>query len=355
MNIDFAAILLLLSMNANVAIAEQSKEQSGLIRPRKAPDLPGFYNEQKKAKVILAQGTNYPPYASLGDNLQISGFGPDFAKGLKTVCKIDVILVETDWLTGCWNKKIAPGLLNGDYHGCTTYTNTKGVRNRYLEFTKPILSMNKAAGILTRIENGTPVVDGMSSLDGVNVGDVVGWAPTSDLVGISKNLCTNKEFSGFTLVPNEPAEGENANDVALKQLLDGETDALWIYADQAHNYASKCEEDADQSWDCDMWKRFGTDFAYVQTGSYDYMNTGTTLAMSKKGSGLARTLNPCIDAYIETESYYTLCKKYGLEADCFQNKFFPSIEDEEPKDYSKPTNELSGDCAKGYCPCPTGR
>merc|ERR1719246_200443 len=157
----------------------------------------------------------------------------------------------------------------------------------------------------------------MSSLDGVNIGDVVGWAPTSDVLGTSKNLCTNKAFSGFTLIPNSPANDENENDVALKQLLDGETDALWIYADQAHNYVSECENDADQSWDCDLWKRFGTDFAYVQTGIYDYMNSGTTLAISKKGSGLATTLNPCIEAYIETESYYTICKKYGLEADCF--------------------------------------
>merc|ERR1719148_240189 len=298
---------------------------------------------------------DYPPYTAIGEDLLLSGFSPDFAKGLEEICYVDIEVVQASWAE-CWGSdKIGPGLLNANYHGCAAYTHTKGVRNRYLEFTKPILAMNKAAGILTRLENGEPVVSGSSNLSGVTVGDVTGWAPTSDVLATSTNQCTDKEFSGFTLVPNEPAEGENANDVALKQLLDGETDALWIYADQAHNYASKCEEDADQSWDCDMWKRFGTDFAYVQTGSYDYMNTGTTLAMSKKGSGLARTLNPCIEAYIETESYYTLCKKYGLEADCFQNKFFPSIEDEEPKDYSKPTNELSGDCAKGYCPCPTGR
>jgi len=333
-------------MSTNVANAD-------MIRPRKAPDLPGVYNDLKIPKVILAQDINYAPYTSIDSELNLSGFGPDFARGLKNVCKISVVLVQTDW-SNCWgDNKIGPGLLNGDYHGCTTFTNTKGVRNRYLEFTKPILAMNKAAGILTRIESGTPVVDGMSSLDGVNVGDVVGWAPTSDVLGISKNLCTNQVFSGFTLVPNSPAEDENENDVALKQLLDGETDALWIYADQAHNYLSECEKDANQLWDCNLWKRFGTDFAYVQTGNYDYMHSGTTLAISKKGSGLARTLNPCIEAYIETESYYNICKKYGIEADCFQNKFFPSNDDEEPKDYSKPTNELSGDCAEGYCPCPT--
>ena len=81
------------------------------------------------------------------------------------------------------------------------------------------------------------------------------------------------------------------------------------------------------------------------------MNAGTTLAISKKGSGLAETLNPCIEAFIETESYKDLCEKYGLEADCFQNEFF-DVPDEEVKDYQKPTNELTTSCSDGYCPCP---
>jgi len=101
-----------------------------------------------------------------------------------------------------------------------------------------------------------------------------------------------------------------------------------------------------------MWSKFGTDFAYIQTGIYDYMNSGTTLAMSKKGSGLADTLNPCIQAFIETESYKNLCAKYSLEADCFPNKFFDVASDEEMKDYNKPTNELTTSCADGYCSCP---
>ena len=96
---------------------------------------------------------------------------------------------------------------------------------------------------------------------------------------------------------------------------------------------------------------FGTDFAYIQTGIYDYMNSGTTLAISKKGSGLAEALNPCIKAFIETESYKDLCTKYSLEADCFPNKFFDTTSDEEVKDYNKPSNELTTSCSDGYCPC----
>jgi hypothetical protein len=51
------------------------------------------------------------------------------------------------------------------------------------------------------------------------------------------------------------------------------------------------------------------------------MKSGTTLAISKKGSGLADTLNSCIDAFIATKSYKDLCTKYDLEGDCFQNEF----------------------------------
>lgn len=330
--------------------SKKGKKNKGKIDVPMSPPLPGVSNnDPKKPKIILAQNTDYPPYTSLGIDLAISGFGPDFARGLEDVCNIDITLVQTAW-GNCWGSNtVGPGLLNGDYHGCTTYTNTKGVRNRYLEFSAPILAMNKAAGILTRLENGVPVVDGQSSLSGVKVGDVTGWAPTSDVLATSKNLCTGELFSGFTLVSNSATAGSE-NDDALKQLLDGGSDALWIYADQAHTYKSACDSDPNQEWDCSLWTKFGTDFAYVQTGIYDYMNSGTTLAISKKGSGLADTLNPCIEAFIATESYKNLCTKYGLENDCFQNKYFePSTN--EMKEYSKPTNEITTSCSDGYCPC----
>ena len=71
------------------------------------------------------------------------------------------------------------------------------------------------------------MVNGQSSLAGVNIGDVVGWAPTDDVLATSKNLCTGESFSGFTLVGNDPESGRE-NDQALAQLLNGEVDALWI-------------------------------------------------------------------------------------------------------------------------------
>ena len=123
-----------------------------------------------------------------------------------------------------------------------------------------------------------------------------------------------------------------------------------VDADQAAKYKNACDTDSNQTWDCTMWSRFGTDFAYVQTGIYDYMNSGTTLAISKKGSGLANILNPCIEAFIKTKSYKDLCTKYGLEGDCFQNEFF-DVKNEVKMPYSKPANELNTSCSDGYCPC----
>ena len=115
----------------------------GNIKVPPSPPLPGISNSGTSPKVILAQALDYPPYTSLGDDLSISGFAPDFARGLKEVCDIDITLVESEW-NQCWgSNKIGNGLISGHFHGCTAYTGTKGVRERYLEFSKPILAMNK--------------------------------------------------------------------------------------------------------------------------------------------------------------------------------------------------------------------
>ncbi len=191
------------------------------------------------------------------------GFGRDVAVGLKEVCDIDVEVVQTDW-SQCWsNNKIGPGMLDGHFHGCMTYTHAKGVRNRYLEFSKPILQLNKHAGVITRLNpDGTPVVKPSSNLKGVKVVDVVGWAPTQDGLAFVENRCDGRNrFSGYELIAPTFNTG-NANDDALRTLLDGSADAVWIYADQAFNY--KCPADGSKTaWNCTMWERLGTDFAYV--------------------------------------------------------------------------------------------
>jgi len=309
------------------------------------PPLPGILNDGKK--VILAQDIDYPPYTGIDESLNLSGFGVDFAKGLEEVCDLDVVVIQASW-GDCWSNKIGVGLSTGYYHGCTTYTNTRGIRNRYLEFSAPILADNKPAGILTRLEGGVPVVDGASSLEGVKVGDVLGWAPTSDVLVTSTNLCTMEKFTGFTMILPEV----DGNDAALKMLLDGDVDALWIYADQAEDYASACANDPNQVWDCSLWSKFKTDFAYVQTGIYDYMNSGTTLAISKLGSGLASSLDPCIEAFIKTKSYKDLCVEYDLESSCFENEFFDTVGDAVTSPTKLATKELTTACSDGYCPCP---
>jgi hypothetical protein len=80
---------------------------------------------------------------------------------------------------------------------------------------------------------------------------------------------------------------------------------------------------------------------------------GTTLTMSKKGSGVPDLVNPCIEAYLETQEYYTICVKYGLEGSCFKNEYFPEDGDSgELNLWDIPTNELTTDCSSGYCKCP---
>jgi hypothetical protein len=83
--------------------------------------------------------------------------------------------------------------------------------------------------------NGKPTVNPHSDLSGLRVVDVSGWAPTADGLMYVTNTCTGKHYTNYTMIiPNN--QGRNANDVAMQMLRDDKADALWIYADQAHNY-----------------------------------------------------------------------------------------------------------------------
>merc|ERR1719229_1180638 len=141
----------------------------------------------------------------------------------------------------------------------------------------------------------------------------------------------------------------------MRMLRNGEADAMFVYADQAYNFQctadGKTHSGADPTWDCQLWKGFGTEYAYVQTGQFGHSINGTTLAISKKGSGLADLLNPCIQKFLKTKEYYDLCIKHDLVASCYVNEFFPSKE-EERKPYLQATNEHMTGCVDGYCSCP---
>ena len=134
-------------------------------------------------------------------------------------------------------------------------------------------------------------------------------------------------------------------------LLDGTVDAVWIYADQAERY--QCNENADKINDhnCEMWSRFGTEFAYIQTGMADHTVSGTTVSMHKKGSGLTEILNPCLDRFLETQWYKDICKKYDMESSCINSS---EGDDQSKNPWTYTTSELHSagyGCEDGYCTC----
>jgi len=232
-----------------------------------------------------------------------------------------------------------------------TYTHTKGLRNDYADFSYGILDVNKAAGLLVKLdENGNPKVTGSDDLSGKKVVDVGGWAPTADGLDYVENKCTGHNYAlDYKLVMATGAA--NNNDLALSMLLNGTVDAMFVYSDQAKNYKKACAKGPSTTINCDLWKGFGTKFAYVQTGQFGYVNNGTTLALAKKGSGVAAKLNPCLQKFMETKDYYDICVKYDFVDSCYRNSFFPVSDDIEVHDYNKPTKEHDGDCSTGYCPC----
>ena len=132
----------------------------------------------------------------------------------------------------------------------------------------------------------------------------------------------------------------------------------------------------------------------------EFAYTGTTLSMSKKGSGLAKVLDPCIKKcvssasialfllphkhtqqthiqdircrtstsfriipfapppsarplrrYLKTKSYYTTCVKWGVEDSCFANGHFPTQGSTADAIYNVPTDEQTDGCTDGYCSC----
>ena len=144
----------------------------------------------------------------------MGGFGIELAKGIEAMApdEIEFVFAETRW-DNCWgSSEIGPGLVNGWYSGCMTYTSTRGVRQRYVEFSHAIQQSNKPAGILTRLDaDGVPVISPQSDLSGVKIADVNGWAPTADTLQLLSNKCTGDRFSEFMLVIPE-----DGNDAALR-------------------------------------------------------------------------------------------------------------------------------------------
>jgi len=311
--------------------------------------LSALVSVQGVTKLTFAQDVDYPPYAFKDEAGNLTGFGKDIADGMTAMCDdLEIEVVETAW-SNCWSSagggSLGKLLEDGTLDACMTYTHTQGVRNTYADFSYGILEVNKAAGLLTTLEGGEPKLTGFDDLAGKKVVDVGGWAPTADGLGYVTNKCTgNKYSSDYTLLV------EDGNDAALKALLDGTADAMFVYADQAYNY--QCKDGVEAAWNCTLWGGFGTKFAYVQTGQFGYTINGTTLALTKKGSGVAEKVNPCLVKFMETKEYHDICVKYDLTESCYKNEFFTKADDVH-KEYNKPTAEHQNDCSNGYCACPT--
>jgi len=261
-----------------------------------------------------------------------------------------VVPVQTAW-DECWGTGvIGEGIASGEFHGCMTYTHTVGTRPRHLDFSYGILSANKPAGILTLLgPDGKPTIDPTTDdLTGKKIVDVAGWAPTADGMALVTNKCTGNRYTGMEiLIPDT-----SGNDAAMAMLRNGQADGMWVYADQAYNYRPG-QPGVTADWDTALWTGFGSEFAYISTGMLAHSLNGTTLAMSKKGSGLNDILNPCLQAYMETESYHTICAKHGFLSSCYPNSFF-TVADSTPSAYELPTDQQTGDCSDGYCTCSAG-
>merc|ERR1711988_1956804 len=137
--------------------------------------------------------------------------------------------------------------------------------------------------------------------------DVAGWAPTADGLSLVNNFCTNSRFSGFTVIT--PAT--SGNDAAMQMLRDGSA-----------------------------------------AGMFGHAYNGTTLAISKKGSGLNEILNPCLERYMQTQHYYEVCANHSsLLSSCYPNSYFPPSPPSPPSPWMLSTNLQTGDCSTGYCSC----
>ena len=179
-----------------------------------------------------------------------------------------------------------------------------------MEFSHGILKLNKPGGILTLLDSeGKPMVSPLDDLSTKTIVDVTGWAPTSDTIPFCMNSCSGAKYGAPTMVASTSGAGTgtgNANDDAMIMLQTGQADAIWIYSDQAFNYNCTYSnlQGITPSWNCSLWEGFGTKYAYVGTGLEAHAANGTTLTMSRKGSGIPDIVNPCIQKYLESEDYY---------------------------------------------------
>lgn len=309
----------------------------------------------------LGTGQNWAPYVSTQANSNnLVGFGPDLVAGVNAQCagQLQIDMVLTTW-ENCWSNNNFGSDMTGSNRldGCMLYSHGTGARDDKAHFSIAIVK-HKTAGIITGLDaNGHPKVDGASNLHGKTVADVNGWAPEPETLDMVRNLCTNTKFSsGKTIHDISSSSNEEVNDKALRSVLDGNSDALYIFADHADTHQCKNNNNnVARAHDCNLWDKLGepNGFAYVQTGMDGWAVNGTTLMMTRKGEhgDVMELLDSCLDKYMQTQDYCNKCSKHGIMDDCFANSHCPRSSAKSI--YDRPTSQ-QGDCSSGYCGCPEG-
>jgi hypothetical protein len=319
------------------------------------PTIPGYTPGAGQVPRLLLGIDLWAPWAVIDpeDGGNLKGLLPEFMTLMQDQCTdVDVEWIHTAW-GDCFAEPEGKSWVGGDIktgaiHGCMGYTHTQGTRNRLFEFSDAVtMPTSRTAGFIVRLKaDGTPEIDGKSDMKGVKVVDVAGWAPTGDNIQMATNDCTGAKFA-YTDITFVPAAKEG-NFEAMRMLKAKEADAMWVYSDQALTCAEALDTD-----DCKNWAGLGTEYAYIHSGMPFALN-GTTMVMSKRGSGIAKLINPCIKKVLATKAYKDLCDKHKKYEVCYRNEFFTeeTIVEYYNKMHSKKTGAEVKTCADGYCPCP---
>ena len=137
-------------------------------------------SNKSRPHLIMAMDIDYPPYAYTRQPPyknkhaldEVVGVGADMITALGEHCGFDVTITQAHW-SDCWDAgEIGAGLREGWYHGCMTFTHAAGMRNRFLDFTGSWAVPNKPAGLITRLVNGVPHINGQDDLAGRTIVDV---------------------------------------------------------------------------------------------------------------------------------------------------------------------------------------
>jgi len=336
-----------------------------------SPGLPGVMPSLGDPKVLLGVVPGWAPYTTLVRNastgeMQLSGALVEMAKGMESVCKVQVEMVQATWGDCVVNDGPGTALAMGVYHACLGYTHAFGQRSRQLEFSEAALRKDsRPAGLLVRLDSSKDPIDRNNAaltgkeqnLNGTKIAYVDkphGMFPTEDGFHMSKNTCTNRTryWTGEETAVDKQwytMHAYSSEDAALSAVMAQTVDAAWIFADTAGD-RNGCPAGSTDPYNCDLWRAgLGERFAYIHTGVTDIAYNGTTLAVAKKGAGIAPLINMCLERFQLTKTYWEVCTKYNMLDECYPNAFFDAPDGSAA---ANATKDLTSECSSGYCKCP---